>query len=121
VGAAREQRRQNHQIPWCEQPLSGPISKALGGACNEAQAMALREIVEMLGANSREVRDLCVSENLLASFDGYHGVNSHNLSSDLNFKSLRLEGDIDFVSPHSVKNRYFTSLHTSASCLHHQQ
>jgi hypothetical protein len=45
--------------------------------------------VEMLGANPREVRDLCVSENLLASFDGYHGASSHNLWSDLNFKSSR--------------------------------
>ena len=88
MGAAREQRRQNHQIPWCEQPLSGLISKALGGTCNEAQAMALREIVEMLGENPREVRDLCVSENLLASFDGYHGASSHNLWSELKLQEF---------------------------------
>ena len=56
--------------------MCGLISKALGGMCNEAQPMALREIMEMFGTNSRKVRNLCVSEDLLARFDGYHWFNS---------------------------------------------
>jgi hypothetical protein len=74
VGAARKQRRQNNQVPWREKPMCGLISKALGGMYNEAQTMALREIMEMFGTNSRNVRNLCVSKDFLARFDGYHWI-----------------------------------------------
>ena len=70
--AAREQRRQNNQVPWREKPLCGLISKALGGMRNEAQPMALRQIVEMFGTNSRKVRNLRISEGLLARLNSYH-------------------------------------------------
>jgi hypothetical protein len=52
--------------------MFGLISKALGGSCHEAQAMALREIVEMSGANPRKVHDLCVGEDFLARFNRDH-------------------------------------------------
>lgn len=34
--------------------------------------MALHEIVQVLDANSREIHDLCMSEDFLARFDSYH-------------------------------------------------
>ena len=72
MGAATEQRRQNHQVPWRKNPMFSLISKALGGACDKAQPMTLREIVEMLGANPRKVGHLGISEDLLARFNAYH-------------------------------------------------
>src|SRR5712692_3587432 len=76
MGTARDQCRQNNQVPWREKPMFSLISKALGGACDKAQPMTLREIVEMLGANPRKVCHLGISEDLLARFDGYHWFNS---------------------------------------------
>jgi hypothetical protein len=52
--------------------MCGLISKVLGGMRNEAQPMALRQIVEMFGTNSRKVRNLSISEDLLARLNGYH-------------------------------------------------
>lgn len=43
--------------------------------------MALREIVEMLDANPRKIRDLGVGENSLARFDGYHRFDSSSAVS----------------------------------------
>jgi hypothetical protein len=76
MAAAREQCRQNHQVPWREKPMFSLISKALGGACDNAQPMTLREMVEMLGANPRKVCDLRMSKKLLARFDRYHWFDS---------------------------------------------
>jgi hypothetical protein len=87
VGAAREQRRQNNQVPWCEKPICGLISKALGGLYNEAQPMALCEVKEMFGTNSRKARHLCISEDLLARFDGYHWFNSSQFLQSSNLKN----------------------------------
>lgn len=72
MSAAREQRRQNHQVPRREQPLLGLVPRWLGSSHDEAQAMAACKIVKMLGANPRKVGDLWVGENFLARFDCYH-------------------------------------------------
>jgi hypothetical protein len=63
------------------------MSKALGGACDKAQAMTLREIVEMLGANPRKVCHLGIGEDLLARFDGYHWFNSSQFLQSSNLKN----------------------------------
>ena len=42
----------------------------------EAQAMALCEIVEMFGANPRKAHDLCVGEDVLVRFNCNHGSSS---------------------------------------------
>ena len=76
VGAAREQRRQNHQVPWHKKPVFDLISNPLNGASDKAQPMTLRETVEMLGANPRKVCHLGISKDLLARFDGYHWFHS---------------------------------------------
>ena len=52
--------------------MFGWISKALGGSRHEAQAMALREIVEMSGANPGKVHDLCAGEDFLARVNRDH-------------------------------------------------
>jgi len=102
VGAAREQRRQNHQVPWREKPMFSLISKALGGACDKAQPMTLREIVEMLGTNPRKLRHLGISEDLLARFDGYHWFNSSQFLQSSTLKNSdamqRLRSPEDFLS-----------------------
>ena len=87
MGTARDQCRQNNQVPWREKPMFSLISKALGGACDKAQPMTLREIVEMLGANPRKVCHLGISKDLLASFDGYHWFNSSQFPQSSNLKN----------------------------------
>jgi len=78
------------------------ISKALGGACDKAQPMTLREIVEMLGTNPRKVRHLGISEDLLARFDGYHWFNSSQFLQSSSLKNSdaiqRLRSPEDFLS-----------------------
>jgi hypothetical protein len=102
MGTAREQCRQNHQVPWREKPMFSLISKALGGACDKAQAMTLREIVEMLGANPRKVCYLGIGEDLLARFDGYHRFNSSQFLQSSNLKNSdaiqRFPSPEDFLS-----------------------
>jgi hypothetical protein len=102
MGAAREQCRQNHQVPWREKPMFSLISKALGGACDKTQPMTLREIVEMLGANPRKVCHLGICEDLLARFDGYHWFHSSQFLQSSNLKNSdaiqRLRSPEDFLS-----------------------
>ena len=102
MGAAREQCRQNHQVPWREKPMFSLISKALGGACDKAQPMTLREIVEMFGTNPRKVCHVGISEDLLARFDGYHWFNSSQFLQSSSLKNSdamqRLRSPEDFLS-----------------------
>lgn len=51
--------------------------------------MALREIVQVAGANSAKVRDLCISENSLACFYSDHGPSPRNLWDQLDFNYSR--------------------------------
>jgi hypothetical protein len=67
--------------------MFGLTSKALGGACDKAQPMTLREIVEMLGANPRKVCHLGITEDLLARFDGYHWLDSSQFLQSSNPKN----------------------------------
>src|SRR5580704_2180362 len=87
VRAARKQRNQDRQVPRREQPLVGLIS-GRGRTCDEAQPAALGEVVQMLDANPCVVYGLCIGEELLARFDGYHGTSpltlwSHAKSSQM--------------------------------------
>jgi hypothetical protein len=43
--------------------------------------MALREIVEMFGANPRKAHDLCVGEDFLVRFNCNHGSSSADSGS----------------------------------------
>jgi len=52
--------------------LFGLGSSRLGRTRDEAQAMTLHKIVQVLDANSREIHDFCMSEEFLARFDSYH-------------------------------------------------
>ena len=72
VRAAREQCDQQRQIPRRKEQLIGMDPRRLGRTSGEAQAMALHEIVQVLDTDSREVHDLCMSEEFLARFDSYH-------------------------------------------------
>jgi hypothetical protein len=68
--------------------MFGLISKALGGTCNEPQPVTFREILQMLGANARKVRNLCVSEDFLTRFSGDHNSSPCTLWSPLRFNNL---------------------------------
>ncbi len=64
--------------------------------------MTLRQIVEMFGTNSRKVRNLGISEDLLARFDGYHWFNSSQFLQSSTLKNSdaiqRLRSPEDFLS-----------------------
>jgi hypothetical protein len=79
VRAAREQCHQDRQVPWREEPLIGLDCSRLGDTRDEAQAMALREIVQMLDANPGKVHDLFMSEDFLTRFNSYQGTSPLNL------------------------------------------
>jgi hypothetical protein len=88
VRAARKQCDQDRQVPRREQPLVGLVSSRRGRTRDEAQPAALGEIVQMLDANPCEVHDLCISEDFLTCFDGYHGIGPLDLGSHFNLKEL---------------------------------
>jgi len=73
VRAAREQRHQNHQVRQGEQPLIRLDSRCFRRPRDKAKMTALREVVQMVHANPREIGHLIIGENLLARFDGNHG------------------------------------------------
>jgi hypothetical protein len=66
-------------------------SSRLGGTSDEAQAMALHKIVQVLDTDSSEIHDFCVSEYFLARSYGYHGL----------------------ASPYSANSQYLTNIHAS--------
>src|SRR5260370_42452320 len=119
MGAAREQRRQNHQVPWREKPMFSLISKALDGACDKAQPMTLREIVEVLAAYPRKVCHLGISEDLLARFDGYHWLIPRNFCSAQILRiRMRFTGFVRRkISCHlyGANSQYFKNAHTSGT------
>jgi hypothetical protein len=73
VRAAREQCDQDGQVPRREQQLFGLGSSRLGRTRDEAQAMTLHKIAQVLDTDSGEIHDLCMSEYFLASSHGNHG------------------------------------------------
>src|SRR5712691_7024907 len=119
MGTARDQCRQNNQVPWREKPMFSLISKALGGACDKAQPMTLRQIVEMFGTNSRKVRNLGISEDLLARFDGYHWFNSSQFLQSSTLKTSdamqRLRSPEISCHLYGANSQYFKNAHTSGT------
>jgi hypothetical protein len=83
VRAARKQRHQDHQIGQGKQPLVRLRPSRFRGARDEAQMTALGEIVKVIDANPSKSRDLRISEDLLARFNGNHGLGPLDLSAVL--------------------------------------
>jgi len=83
--------------------------------------MALHEIVHVLEANSGKVHDLCVSEEFLARFDGYHSTDFPDLWTPLGFVddskvAYAKRADpirFTFASLHRANSQYLTNIHTS--------
>src|SRR6267143_5372837 len=71
--AFRKQGYQYHQVRECEQPLIGADARRFRSPRDEAQMAALRKIVHVLDANTRQVRDFRIGEYLLARLHGNHG------------------------------------------------
>jgi len=84
VRAAREERRQHHQVGQREQPLFRLRARRLCRTCNHAQMTAAREIVEMLHANSRQAGYFRIRENFLTRLD----FNQRNLADFCRFHPL---------------------------------
>ena len=72
--AAREQRHENHQVRQGEQPLIRLNSRCFRSPRDKAKMTALREVVQVVHANSREIGHLVIGENFLARFNGNHDV-----------------------------------------------
>jgi len=53
--------------------MLGACPCPLEGLCNETQTKTLCCASQVLDANPRQVRNLCISKKLLARFDRYHG------------------------------------------------
>ena len=83
VRAAREERRQHHQVGQRKQPLLRLCASCFRCSCDHAQVTAPREIVQMFHANPRQAGHFHVRENLLTRLDFNHGClsNSPPLSS----------------------------------------
>jgi hypothetical protein len=107
VRAAWEQCHQDRQVPRREQPLVGLDSSRLGGTRDETQTTALREILQVLDADSREVHDLCISKEFLACFDSYHGTRPLALWSHLNFKMFVNDSKVAFAMPADLRSFAF--------------
>src|SRR5437879_738869 len=67
------QHHQNQQVRQREQPLICLLPRCLGRACDETQVAGLRQAVQVLYADARQARNLCVREDLLTRFDLNHG------------------------------------------------
>ena len=72
VRAAREQCHQHHQVRQGKQPLVRLNPRRFRGSRDETQVPALREVVQVIHTNPREIGHLIIRENLLARFDGNH-------------------------------------------------
>src|SRR6476660_5172124 len=67
VRALRKEGHQHHQIRERKQPLIRMDTGGFRGPRDESKVAALCKIVHVLDANSRQVRDFGIGENLLAS------------------------------------------------------
>jgi len=63
--AAREKRREHHQVRQREQPLLRLCTGCFRRPCDHAQVTAAREIMQVLHANSRQAGYFRVREDLL--------------------------------------------------------
>jgi hypothetical protein len=72
VGAAGEQRNQNHQIGQRKQPLVRLCACGFCRACKKSQVTPAREIVQMLDADSRQAGNFRFCEDFLARFYRNH-------------------------------------------------
>ncbi len=70
--AARVQPHQDNQVGQRKQPLIRLLTRCLGRARDETQVAGLRQAVQVLYADARQARNLCVREDLLTRFDLNH-------------------------------------------------
>ena len=73
VRAAREQRRQHHQVRQSEQPLLRLRTGRFRGSGDHAQVTAPREIVQMFDADARQAGHFRVREDFLTGLDFNQG------------------------------------------------
>ena len=71
--ALRKEGHEDHQIRKSEQPLVGVQTRSFRRARDEAEMTALREIVNVLDANSRQAGNFRIGENFLTRFYGNQG------------------------------------------------
>src|SRR4029077_4666374 len=90
VSATREQCDQHHQVGKREQPLVRLLACRFRSPRDKTQVPALRKIADMVDANPGQTGDFRVSKNLLARFDGNHGLVPLTLCRISQFTSLML-------------------------------
>ena len=74
VGALGEQSDQNHEVGKGKEPAVGVEAGSFGRAGDEAEMTGLGEIVDVLDADARQVRNFRIGEDLLAGLYGDHGL-----------------------------------------------
>ena len=96
--AAREERRQHHQVGQREQPLFRLHASRFRSSCDHANVTAPREIVQMFHANPRQAGHFRVCKDFLTRFDfNQRGLsNSPPLSSPTISDASRRLGDANF-------------------------
>jgi hypothetical protein len=74
VRAARKQCHQHHQVRQGEQPLIRLNSGCFRSPRDKPKMTALREVVQVVHTNPREVGHFVIGEDFLTGFDGNHGL-----------------------------------------------
>ena len=74
VCASREQGNQHHQVGQRKKPLVRLFTRCFRGPRDEPQMAAFCEIADVIDTNACQVCDFRIGKNLLARFDGNHGL-----------------------------------------------
>jgi len=73
VRTLRKERNQDHEIGQGEEPIVG-FAGGFGGASDEAEVARLGELVNVVDADAGQSGNFRIGEDLLARFDGNHGL-----------------------------------------------
>src|SRR5260370_20713495 len=107
VLAARMQHHQNQQVRQREQPLIRLLTRCLGRARDETQVAGLRQAVQVLYADARQARNLCVREDLLTRFDLNHAFAfNHPSNADPERAPEEAKSFLIFRSEHNSPNDF---------------
>ena len=116
VLAARVQPRQDNQVGQRKQPLICLLTRCLDRARDETYVAGLRQTVQVLYADARQARNLCVREDPLTRFDLDHAFTLNPPSNPYPDRAPeRAKSFLIFRSEHSSLND-FANLANPLAC-----
>lgn len=74
MGAAGKKCHEDHQVRQCKQPLIRLHASRFRSPGDESQMAPLSEIPQVIQANPGQAGDFRICKDLLARFDGDHGL-----------------------------------------------